>query len=38
MVAKSGDKAESKGGFVELVKTIVYALLLAGVIRTLFFQ
>ncbi len=34
MVAKS----KAKGGFLELVKTIVYALLLAGVIRTLFFQ
>src|SRR5918999_3372670 len=34
MVAKS----KSKGGFVELVKTVVYALLLAGVIRTVFFQ
>ena len=31
-------KSKAKGGFVELVKTIVYALLLAGVIRTLFFQ
>ncbi|MFO1107347.1 MAG: signal peptidase I [Amaricoccus sp.] len=31
-------KTETKGGFLELVKTIVYALLLAGVIRTLFFQ
>jgi signal peptidase I len=38
MVAKTGDRAKSKGGFVELVKTVVYALLLAGVIRTLFFQ
>jgi signal peptidase I len=38
MVAKTGDKAKSKGGFVELLKTVVYALLLAGVIRTLFFQ
>ena len=34
MVAKS----KAKGGLVELVKTIVYALLLAGLIRTLFFQ
>ena len=34
MVAKS----KTKGGFFELVKTVVYALLLAGVIRTLFFQ
>ena len=31
-------KSKAKGGFLELVKTIVYALLLAGVIRTLFFQ
>ncbi len=31
-------KTKAKGGFVELVKTIVYALLLAGLIRTLFFQ
>jgi len=31
-------KTKSKGGVVELVKTIVYALLLAGVIRTLLFQ
>ena len=31
-------KSKTKGGIVELVKTIVYALLLAGVIRTLFFQ
>ncbi len=31
-------KSKAKGGFVELVKTVVYALLLAGVIRTLFFQ
>ncbi len=36
MVAKS--KSKTKGGFLELVKTVVYALLLAGVIRTLFFQ
>jgi signal peptidase I len=34
MVAKS----KTKGGLFELVKTVVYALLLAGVIRTLFFQ
>lgn len=32
----STDKAE--GGLMETVKTIVYALLLAGIIRTLFFQ
>jgi signal peptidase I len=40
MVSKSNGKSrgKSKGGFVELVKTIVYALLLAAVIRTLFFQ
>ena len=31
-------RSKAKGGFVELIKTIVYALLLAGVIRTLFFQ
>ena len=31
-------KTKAKGGFLELVKTMVYALLLAGVIRTLFFQ
>jgi signal peptidase I len=31
-------KTKAKGGIVELLKTIVYALLLAGVIRTLFFQ
>jgi signal peptidase I len=32
-------RTKSKGGgFVELIKTIVYALLLAGVIRTIFFQ
>lgn len=31
-------KSKAKGGIFELVKTIVYALLLAGVIRTLFFQ
>ena len=29
---------KAKGGFFELIKTIVYALLLAGLIRTLFFQ
>ncbi len=28
----------AKGGFVETVKTVVYALLIAGVFRTLFFQ
>ncbi len=33
MAAKSSD-----GGFVETVKTIVYALLIAGIFRTLFFQ
>jgi signal peptidase I len=31
-------KSKTKGGFAELIKTVVYALLLAGVIRTLFFQ
>ena len=32
------DKAEKKEGVFETVKTIVYALLIAGVFRTLFFQ
>jgi signal peptidase I len=31
-------KAKSEGGILETVKTIVYALLIAGVFRTLFFQ
>jgi signal peptidase I len=31
-------KAEAEGGIVETIKTIVYALLIAGVFRTLFFQ
>lgn len=31
-------KAEKPNGFVETIKTIVYALLIAGVFRTLFFQ
>ena len=31
-------KAKTDGGLVETVKTIVYALLIAGVFRTLFFQ
>jgi signal peptidase I len=31
-------KSKARGGLVELVKTVVYALLLAAVIRTLFFQ
>jgi signal peptidase I len=31
-------KSKAKGGILELVKTIVYALLLAGLIRTLLFQ
>jgi signal peptidase I len=31
-------KAKSEGGLVETIKTIVYALLIAGVFRTLFFQ
>jgi signal peptidase I len=40
MARKDGmaSKSKAKGGFVELVKTVVYALLLAGVIRTVFFQ
>ena len=33
------DKAKKKdGGIVETIKTIVYALLIAGIFRTLFFQ
>lgn len=32
----AGDKSEN--GFVELIKTLVYAVLIAGVFRTLFFQ
>ncbi len=32
------DKAEKKDGIFETVKTIVYALLIAGIFRTLFFQ
>lgn len=31
-------KSESKGGILETVKTVVYALLIAGIFRTLFFQ
>jgi signal peptidase I len=31
-------KAEKDGGIVETIKTVVYALLIAGVFRTLFFQ
>lgn len=31
-------KAKSQGGFMETVKTVVYALLIAGVFRTIFFQ
>ena len=31
-------KAETEGGVLETVKTIVYALLIAGIFRTLFFQ
>ena len=31
-------KSEKSGGIVESIKTIVYALLIAGVFRTLFFQ
>jgi signal peptidase I len=31
-------KAKSEGGIVETIKTLVYALLIAGVFRTLFFQ
>ncbi len=32
------EKSESGGGIVETIKTIVYALLIAGIFRTLFFQ
>ena len=32
------DSAKSEGGLVETIKTIVYALLIAGIFRTLFFQ
>lgn len=38
MASNSEGKGKARGGLAELVKTIVYALLLAGVIRTLFFQ
>jgi signal peptidase I len=31
-------KSDSEGGIVETIKTIVYALLIAGIFRTLFFQ
>ncbi|NCO16319.1 MAG: signal peptidase I, partial [Alphaproteobacteria bacterium] len=31
-------KAKSEGGIVETIKTIVYAILIAGVFRTLLFQ
>ncbi|WP_062763026.1 signal peptidase I [Falsirhodobacter sp. alg1] len=31
-------KTETKGGIAETVKTVVYALLIAGIFRTLFFQ
>ena len=31
-------KAEAKGGIVETVKTVVWALVIAGIFRTLFFQ
>ena len=31
-------KAKKDGGIVETIKTVVYALLIAGVFRTLFFQ
>ncbi|THH35051.1 signal peptidase I [Aliishimia ponticola] len=32
------EKTKSEGGIVETIKTIVYALLIAGVFRTIFFQ
>ncbi|MEM7490527.1 MAG: signal peptidase I, partial [Pseudomonadota bacterium] len=31
-------KAEKKEGILETVKTVVWALLIAGIFRTLFFQ
>ena len=31
-------KQKSQNGFLETIKTVVYALLIAGVFRTLFFQ
>jgi signal peptidase I len=31
-------KAKSEGGIVETIKTVIYALLIAGIFRTLFFQ
>ena len=31
-------KAKSDGGILETIKTVVYALLIAGIFRTLFFQ
>ena len=31
-------KAEAEGGIVETIKTVVYALLIAGIFRTVFFQ
>ena len=36
--SKSSGGSKSEGGIVELIKTVVYALLIAGVFRTLFFQ
>jgi signal peptidase I len=38
MAKDMATKGKAKSGFVELIKTIVYALLLAGAIRTIFFQ
>jgi signal peptidase I len=34
----AGEEAKGGGAFIETIKTIVYALLIAGVFRTLFFQ
>jgi len=34
----AGSEKKAEGGIVDTIKTVVYALLLAGIIRTLFFQ
>ena len=34
----AGSKAKSESGIVETIKTVLWALLIAGVFRTLFFQ
>lgn len=38
MADRMAEKTKSSGGIVETIKTIVYALLIAGIFRTLFFQ